>query len=926
MSRAAILLVTAAFLTVPLAGAGTAGAPSLPDVPLLPIDPSTDPPLSPDPTDPVAPPATTVAEAEGVTPALPGITPPPAVDALADANGPVCYQCHDGDSYWWANKHDPQADLPCEYCHSMGAHLNDGSLMGPYYVSTEAMRETRHFQEMLTVDPEADCTTCHVTTDGTYVMHPSKNLIVPGEADLQSGLDALRVRNDVSGTCGKCHADAAATFATSLHGTGAGTLAEYLQMEEQGTWDSPLSPLEAWQRTGAGAACSDCHMVPTNREPVNWKWWLDAAGSDVLGLAGTEILQVEARPYTQDESASAITLDLGHLPLWRSGGEALLAAGVTPTDASMDIESHDIVLPSELHWEEQADLCQRCHQREAANFKGNLWGPLMHPSADVHADIHYEKQIPCTACHGGVFHGNGPGHAATYDFEDIDPATYDPASDVVLTKATPIPLLPLEIPGTGPKTVPLHPDAVEPLRCEDCHMVDGPTDMLAGAWNDQGQPKEWAEEKAVLRVATGRVTIGNAHDTVDCAVCHAQWATPYQVEMGEDSDTVTLWLGEPGRLAGGVTEPAMGADAVVLGTPRFFLGRDADGRVVPYTYTEAGLEQAKAHTREHIPFGTGSEACVRCHSDPFQFGAQPQDLPLAWNLQSTDTGRPLVGPDTFTEIGKAHVESSRANAPETCVDCHVGSLPNGDPPKNQGHLANVTTCEECHGHGPVLYNALAEPEDPAYEEVRCDACHDYGTLRIHDPDPPMEEMTQREQVMQGVSDIQGAIGDPTDPTVNLDTVDVVTRELTGYEVVRISGLLLQKNPSNLGMALRALDHAQKQAGAPAEPVVVVPGLLPLDVLELVGPTGLSESCVAEECHPTYVQQDVDPESSEAQDHGHDAGVVSFDPGSGNDCLLCHPDHALCVVCHGGLGVGGEGRITTDHGIAYPDGMKTTGGA
>jgi cytochrome b subunit of formate dehydrogenase len=272
--------------------------------------------------------------------------------AAGAAEAPTCANCH-GNPHALVARDDPSspvhpARLPetCGHCHANPELVTRFGI--PVARPLEAYRQSVHARAVAAGRAGATCSDCH----GSHGILPASD-------------PASKVfRPRVPATCGACHQDIAAAYATSIHG----------QAAARGVRDAPV--------------CTDCHgehNILSPREP----------GSPVFA---TNIpLQTCGRCHNDVRLSQKYGLPLDKVPAYESSYHGLAArAGVqTVANCASCHGVHDI-LPSadprsHVHPTNLPKTCGQCHAGAGTRF---ALGPVhVVPTEDRYAAVYYIRLI-----------------------------------------------------------------------------------------------------------------------------------------------------------------------------------------------------------------------------------------------------------------------------------------------------------------------------------------------------------------------------------------------------------------------------------------------------------------------------------------------------------------------------------------------------
>lgn len=280
------------------------------------------------------------------------------------------------------------ARAPCLSCH-------DNPAMGYRYVNKTKFTKTLHYKGMLTrgvKGPEEACLSCHVTSQGKFVVNPSENWF-------DGGGDVEKVSNDMTSTCGKCHKEITQRFAKSLHATKKSVFYSLKELPPPGMQKSfGTKPFGLYKRCAScHASCSSCHLIGPDKQVIDWKY--------VFAHAQKKIGTVKV-PIAKGIMSNATVLSMGPNRNPKGGGPTyrkMAKKGIVPIETvKFDIEAHDFIVPNRLDPSRANDVCYRCHENTAKEFYGlgldNTYGYSSHAVAGM----------KCTDCHGkDEVHGSG---------------------------------------------------------------------------------------------------------------------------------------------------------------------------------------------------------------------------------------------------------------------------------------------------------------------------------------------------------------------------------------------------------------------------------------------------------------------------------------------------------------------------------------
>ena len=276
----------------------------------------------------------------------------------------------------------------------LGCHGDEG--LGYRFVDGARFSETLHYKAMLrkgVKDPEDACLSCHTNKQGKFMVNPSENW-------LDGGGDAEKVSNDLTSTCGKCHAEITRNFTQSLHATKKGVYYSLKDLPPPGMEKAfGTSAFNLYSKSCASchASCSSCHLIGKDKQVIDWKY--------VLSHAQRKIGTIEV-PIAKGITSEAKILQMGPNRNPKSGGPMyrnMARQGLVPIETvKFDIESHDFLVPGRLDPSRANDICYRCHENPGKEFYGigldNSYGYSIHALAGM----------KCVDCHGKEeVHGSG---------------------------------------------------------------------------------------------------------------------------------------------------------------------------------------------------------------------------------------------------------------------------------------------------------------------------------------------------------------------------------------------------------------------------------------------------------------------------------------------------------------------------------------
>ena len=311
------------------------------------------------------------------------------------------------------------------------------------------------------------CVTCH-SQGASFDPFPSDNWVPRSNPnDGPEVAKAFGSTNDVSKTCGKCHAANAAAFNKGIMGTHRGHLwgFNYNDVEIEGTntesnfFYDPFGSTQAGtdlsrlpvdrncKRVNAGyfqargscstchQSCSDCHLTGPGNSPTG-----TLADLDILkGVQGTEIINVDMTHQTEMVRVKAnegSSLRRGGVALleMRRGYKEGISRGLPYSvyEVGMDVATHKMHKPTTAEQgntmapqtqQQSIDFCWRCHFRTGAEFLGNWINAVPNVNYEKVTLGHLQAGMTCTDCHKwsemhGVTSQNSQSFAGTSDAAD----------------------------------------------------------------------------------------------------------------------------------------------------------------------------------------------------------------------------------------------------------------------------------------------------------------------------------------------------------------------------------------------------------------------------------------------------------------------------------------------------------------------------
>jgi len=290
------------------------------------------------------------------------------------------------------------------------------------------------------------CKTCH-SSGATFDPFPSDNWVPRSNPnDGPEVSKAFGTTNDVSGTCGQCHAANAAMFNKGIMGTSRGHLwaFNYNDVEIEATnsesnfFYDPFGSCQAGtdmnrlpldrngKRMHAGyfqsrgscstchQSCSDCHMTGPGNSPTSVLSVANVPKIDPL-VALVEICNVDqthVTPMVRVKALEGSALRRGGVSIMemRKGYIPGISRGIPYSvyESGMDVATHKIVKPTTAEQgnvmapqtqQQSIDFCWRCHFRTGAEFLGNWINVVPNVNYDKASLGHLNAGMTCTDCH-----------------------------------------------------------------------------------------------------------------------------------------------------------------------------------------------------------------------------------------------------------------------------------------------------------------------------------------------------------------------------------------------------------------------------------------------------------------------------------------------------------------------------------------------
>lgn len=349
-----------------------------------------------------------------------------------------------------------QTKPDCQSCH------NNPDL-GYDYVSSEKFTQTKHFKAMLNKEQisgiQEACLVCHVDNENNFIPFPGDNMIIPEKFSIYN------VANNNTSTCGKCHKGITERNKDHIMATAKGHYYRseiFPYMEALGVSAENVYRICNVCHT---SCASSCHMVGQDKKAVDWTFiqpFLDhkvGESKDNVKIKVGEGVEFEAEQIREFLVGHYIK---GGGPGYRS----LAKIGKAPLETiKIDIESHEIIMPSELSKSDADDICLRCHTC------------MVDPLDRLRPGMAHQA-VKCVDCHReGDVHGH-KSNQARFAYEAVD------------------------------------------ATCETCHLKK---DLYKGNAAAPNKKRDWPIVNPVFYKAAPTVPpLKGAHEKVSCAVCHSE--------------------------------------------------------------------------------------------------------------------------------------------------------------------------------------------------------------------------------------------------------------------------------------------------------------------------------------------------------------------------------------------------------------------